>query len=1210
MDLRSRWLDLGQAWIDDPAFVQLRDVAQFADKCGYCEYRKGCGGCRARGLSSGGSRLAPDSACEHTPRRAARSRPLVLIKVALDQPDEQAALCAPDVEVVVALASSIARAGLAPRIIAGHRGASEAVQTWLDRLRKACPGGQASPWGIDLQRAEISALAQGEEPDPARPILDFDHIITVAAIRAAPHFAAGQTATCLLPEPQAASLAASLHGLSERQLHGAAERHLAEQGIHGLAVTTPDGATMLLDHTVSSGAWILQHGEDGLLLGGTRAAALDRAAWEVLEVEPPARQAQDAARTEKPSPHPRATRPVRSPPGGTGRTPGPAGPPVLRTRQPGTSLTILGLSMTTQQCHAAALLRDGEIVGAAEEERFRRRKRYGWSPPGRPGVTAMADPTITIDEALPARSVAAVLAAGGLTLDDVDIIAVNGVHGRFRNTYSAMEAGRWPQIIRSGRVLFIPHHLAHAASAWRVSGMDEAVVFTVDGSGERETAAFFDTDGGRLLRRFDVPTGREGLIGGVYETVTRLLGFGPHGQGSTMGLAAMGKPTLPMDELLGLDADGLPIIHQDRVWARYGGLSRGWSDPLTEEHIALAASVQDALERVVIGQIERGLDGRSTTSLCMAGGVALNCSMNARIRRYFGIGEMFVQAAAHDAGTALGAALEAHFQVTGETPSAQMPHAMIGPGQTDAQIADALARCQLPAERSDDIATAVAERLAAGEVVCWYQGNAAFGPRALGGRSILADPRRGEIKQRLNVMKGRQWWRPLGPSILAGREADYFDDPACSPFMLFTDRVRAEHRDELPAILHLDGTTRPQSVDAAHQPRYHALISAFEKLTGVPMVVNTSFNSAWEPIVNRPEEAIATFLQLGADHLAIGDHLVQRGDVLGLTRPISAAQPARQTAPAAVEESKPSAPQPRRLMLRLTARCNCVCDHCTIADLPDKAERSANKALAEMNRGRRQGCTELVVMRGEATLRKDLLPLIRRARAMGYRHIQLQTNARMLSHAVYVDKLMQAGVDLFEVSFFGPNPAVHDRIAGDEGAFGQTVLGLRNIVDRGGGLLVTVPVIRRNFALLPAITRLLAELGVKRLQYDFARPIKRGRDWNVATLARLEDAAAFIRRAVLLAGELDMVASTEAVPLCLLGDEAAHAVEQVGMLGAFQTADLHRREASLAAHRIESRPTGQICQQCPVSERCPTTWAAYQELFGTAAFSPVAAATP
>ena len=823
----------------------------------------------------------------------------------------------------------------------------------------------------------------------------------------------------------------------------------------------------------------------------------------------------------------------------------------------------------------------------------------------------MADPTITIEDALPAASVAAVLSAAGLALDDVDIIAVNGIHGRFRSTYSADDPERPPRTMRSGRMLFIPHHLAHAASVFRVSGMEDAFVFTVDGSGERETAAFFEIDGGRLLRSFDVPTGREGLIGGVYETVTRLLGFGPHGQGSTMGLAAMGKPGMDLSDVLGVDRLGRPVIRQDLVWSRFGGLSRAWNDPLSEDHITLAASVQDALERVVIAQIERGLQGRSLPRLCLAGGVALNCSMNARIRRHFGVEELFIQPAAHDAGTALGAALEAHFQVTGEAPAATMPHAMLGPSYSDDEIADALARCELPTSRSDDIGLEVAQRVAAGDVVCWFQGRAAFGPRALGGRSIIADPRQQHMKQRLNVMKGRQWWRPLGPSILAGREADFFDDPARSPFMLMTDRVRAEKREQLPAILHLDGTTRPQSVRAEDQPRYHGMIAHFERLTGVPMVINTSFNSAWEPIVNLPEEAIATFLQLGADHLAIGDHLVERREVLRQRRQLPAA--AQRSSPP-VRAARPGQgdplPQPRRLMLRLTARCNCNCEHCTIADLPDRRERTSNQALAELTRGRRQGCTELVVMRGEATLRKDLLPLLRRAAAMGYEHIQLQTNARMLAHQVYVDKFLQSGVDLFEVSFFGHTAALHDRIAGDEGAFGQTVQGLRNIIARDGGLLVTVPVIRRNFAALPDITRFLAELGVRRLQFDFSRPVKVGRTFNIAALARLDEASPWVRRAVVLADELGLVVSTEAIPLCHLGPEAEHAVEQVAMLGAFQTSDLHRRQASLADHRQESRPKGPACANCAEVARCPTTWAAYQQLFGTADFSPVVAATP
>jgi predicted NodU family carbamoyl transferase len=250
--------------------------------------------------------------------------------------------------------------------------------------------------------------------------------------------------------------------------------------------------------------------------------------------------------------------------------------------------------------------------------------------------------------------------------------------------------------------------------------------------------------------------------------------------------------------------------------------------------------------------------------------------MNQVVREYFDTPEIFVQPAAHDSGTSLGAALEAHFEITGEAQPTRMEHALLGPSYSNERIARTLKSFGLALDQRSDIASEVGDLIADGKVVCWFQDGLEFGPRALGARSILSDPRYQETKDKMNTMKGRQWWRPLGPSILAGHEADWFEQPMHSPFMLFTLPVREDKKEQVPAILHLDGTSRPQSVSKSTHPKYHRAISQFYKNTGVPMVVNTSFNTAFEPIVNTPEDAISTFLQLGADFLAIGDFLVSK----------------------------------------------------------------------------------------------------------------------------------------------------------------------------------------------------------------------------------------------------------------------------------------------------------------------------------------------
>ncbi len=548
-------------------------------------------------------------------------------------------------------------------------------------------------------------------------------------------------------------------------------------------------------------------------------------------------------------------------------------------REANTKPIILGVAMTTQQHHGAVLLRDGELIAAVQEERFRRKKQYGWAPPGRRGETVVSDPTLPIELPFPWESIGYVLEEAGIKLEDVDHIAVNGVPGRFIETYSLNDPRKPPKTVQSGRFIYIPHHLAHAASAYHVSGLEDAYVFTVDGRGERETAAFFEPTEDGLVRTFDILAQRDTTIGGVYETVTLILGFGHYGQGSTMGLASLGDGSMDMKPYLSARDHEDYNIHWQGVDKAFGHLSRHRDGPLLDEHISLAASTQDALEETVISLIEGGLKGRKPRTMCLAGGVALNCSLNQRIRLHFGLDEIYVQPAAHDAGTALGAALEAHRVITGEMPRTHMNHAYWGPSYTNEQVSETLERFGLKARKSSDLESEVAELLANGKVVCWFQGRMEFGPRALGARSILADPRRRELKDRLNLIKRRQWWRPLGPSILSGREADYFETPFTTPFMLFTLPVRSDKQEEIPVVVHSDGTSRPQSVEKEVNPRYYRMIEHFEALTKVPMVVNTSFNTAFEPIVESPEDAISSFLQLGADYLAIEDYLVDRREL-------------------------------------------------------------------------------------------------------------------------------------------------------------------------------------------------------------------------------------------------------------------------------------------------------------------------------------------
>jgi predicted NodU family carbamoyl transferase/ferredoxin len=541
-------------------------------------------------------------------------------------------------------------------------------------------------------------------------------------------------------------------------------------------------------------------------------------------------------------------------------------------------LAILGLAITTMQEHAAALLLDGKIAGYIEEERFRRRKHYGWRPPGKHGLTLCNDLSLGLEEAFCWKSVRKLCEMSGLGLEDIDYIALNGIPARYRRSYSLDDPSRPPKILRSDKLVFVPHHLAHAASAYHLSGFKDAAVLTVDGRGDRETAAFYKaTSDGELVQLFDILCKEDSSIGGVYETITRILGFGQFGQGSTMALASFGKPTYDMQPYRSVNRHDRHRIHEWQALEAFEKLGGPGLSDLSDQRTNLAASVQQALEESVIRLLEEGYALENFRNLCLAGGVALNCRMNQRIRKEFSPQGMFVQPAAHDGGTALGAALEAHRLITGDNPGCGvMEHAYLGPDYSNEGIEKALKRFGLTYEKSPDVARDAAQLIADGKLVCWFQGKLEAGPRALGSRSILADPRRADLKERLNQIKGRQPWRPFAPSILAGREAEYFEAAFHTPFMLFTFEVKAEVRKNIPLVLHVDSTTRPQSVAEEVNPRYHALIRHFESHSGIPLVVNTSFNTAHEPIVCSPVDALASFLMLQADYLAIGDYLVSR----------------------------------------------------------------------------------------------------------------------------------------------------------------------------------------------------------------------------------------------------------------------------------------------------------------------------------------------
>jgi len=863
---------------------------------------------------------------------------------------------------------------------------------------------------------------------------------------------------------------------------------------------------------------------------------------------------------------------------------------------------VLGLAIATMQENGAALLRDGALVGSVEEERLSRLKHHGFRVPGRPHRTICNDLTLRIEEAFAWRSVRHLLEREGITLDDVDVFAINGIPARFRRSYSLHDPERPPVLIRSGRFVFVPHHLAHAASAFFPSGMKDALVFTVDGRGDRETAAMFHASDTRIERVFDVLSMDDSSIGGVYETVSRILGFGSHGQGSTMALAAMGEPAFDMAGCLSLSAHDDIAVHEGAAMEEFGHLSRSRFHAIESRHRDLAASVQKAVEDSVITLIDEGRQGSAVDRLCLAGGVALNCQMNTRIQGHFGVEDMFVQPAAHDAGTAMGAAFMGHVEVTGEAPFSTMDHAFLGPEYDDSRIKAALDRFGLTGQRVADLPDEVAGLIADGSVVAWFQGRIEAGPRALGARSLVADPSNASVASRLNMAKGREDWRPFAPSILAGFEEEWFEDPQCNPFMLFVSSVRPERRELVPAIVHADGTTRPQTVTISANPRYHRMISAFHEATGIPLVLNTSFNTADEPIVCSPEDAIDSFLHLDVDWLAMGDLLIPNPNQATGSSHKAPATPPGPPDPGTGEHGA----RFQRLLLRLGTKCNSRCAHCTIRDLADEPDRDTVSALKCLADGRRAGCTEVVFMRGEPLIRPDIVRLVSEAVQTGYEHVQIQTNGRMLAYPGLADKLADRGVSMFEVSLYGDTSEVHDRIARSPEAFKQTITGIRAIGEAGVRCMVNVPVLAYNYFRLEQIIDLLAGLGVERAQLCLTRPVwlrDEGR-FDVTPTVRLSKASGYMRTALRTARAAGMHVSTEGLVLCHLDPDLQDAAELPGDTDGQLVMELDRTLPGATA-RSESRPVPDVCGTCRSRDLCPMPWAGMTMLFGDGELEPL-----
>lgn len=594
-------------------------------------------------------------------------------------------------------------------------------------------------------------------------------------------------------------------------------------------------------------------------------------------------------------------------------------------------MRILGISGLYHDS-AAALVVDGAIVAAAQEERFTRKKH---------------------DSAFPRRAIAYALEEGGVGLADVDHVvfydkpflkferlletylafAPRGYRSfamaipvwlrekLFQKSLLVKELRRFdPAFDGETKLLFSEHHQAHAASAFYPSPFEEAVVLTIDGVGEWATTTVGIGRGRNLeiVKELHFPHS----LGLLYSALTYYLGFKVNsGEYKVMGLAPYGEPrytSLFFDHLIDLKPDGSFRLDQryfdyctgltmtnTRFDALFGGPPRKTDESLTQRHMDLAASLQAVTEEVVL-RITRGLAAEyGIPNLCMAGGVALNCVANGKILRDGAFKRLWVQPAAGDAGGALGAALAACHGIAGQPRVVGDGDAMrgsyLGPAFAQDEIERRLTAVGARFAALDDAAliAAVVDGLVEDKAVGWFQGRMEFGPRALGGRSILGDPRSPTMQKTLNLrVKYRESFRPFAPSVLREDAADWFDIETDSPYMLLVADVAERHRiamtadqkdlfgieklnvprSSIPAVTHVDYSARIQTVHADTNPRYHALISAFKSRTGCPVLVNTSFNVRGEPIVGAPEDAFRCFMGSEIEMLAVGNCLLRKED--------------------------------------------------------------------------------------------------------------------------------------------------------------------------------------------------------------------------------------------------------------------------------------------------------------------------------------------
>lgn len=558
-------------------------------------------------------------------------------------------------------------------------------------------------------------------------------------------------------------------------------------------------------------------------------------------------------------------------------------------------MITLGINYSQMHDSSACLVRDSELLFAVAEERISRMKH---------------------DARFPHNAIRACLDFAKVRADQLDEVCFGWQTAGpvYRHDLKCYATGQMPMTYLNGlnstlhflsmwhqesgakkfaqqfgptraKVRFVDHHLAHAISAYAYSGFDEAAVAVMDGRGAWEATSLWHGRNGRLEHVLTIPF--PDSIGFFYSRFTEFLGFTPNSdEWKVMGLAPYGQPGIDLSAFL--DVKATPYRIHARQLAANGtsalarmtallGPPRIAESKIDDRHKNIAYAVQDACEIAMLNVVKLAIEKTGCRNVCLAGGVALNSKANGKVAASGLVDRIFVQPAASDDGVALGAALAPYLDAGGKLPNKSMRHGYWGPSFDDTSIEAALRTYKLRCSKLADPAGAAADFLSRGKILGWFQGRMEFGPRALGSRSILADPRDPEMNTKVNnAVKFREWWRPFAPSLKKEAASEYLESAMDSPFMILIAQVRPEKRGAIPAVTHVDGSARPQTVEKEINPLYWRLIDEFGRRTGVPVIMNTSFNLRGEAIVHTPTDAIRTFFSSGMDALVIGSFLVEK----------------------------------------------------------------------------------------------------------------------------------------------------------------------------------------------------------------------------------------------------------------------------------------------------------------------------------------------